>query len=119
MRKKYFFGLVTAGLSAGLINGLFGGGGGMLLVPLLTCLTDLTETEVFPVAISVILPVCVISIFLTAGQTVIPWNEALPYLTGSFFGGIAAGIWGCRIPVKWLHRILGTLVLWGGIRYLC
>ena len=36
MRHKKWFALVFAGLCAGGLNGLFGGGGGMLLVPILT-----------------------------------------------------------------------------------
>lgn len=119
MRKRFFFGLVISGLAAGLINGLFGGGGGMVLVPLLTWLTDLKETEIFPVSISVILPVCVASIVLSANHMAIPWVQSSPYLAGSLLGGLAAGKWGAKIPVRWLHRLLGILVLWGGIRYLC
>jgi len=45
-------------------------------------------------------------------------GQALPYLIGSLIGGVGAGLWGKRIPVLWLHRILGVLILWGGIRYL-
>ena len=119
MRKNYIFGLAAAGFSAGLINGIFGGGGGMVLVPLLTWLADLDESEIFPVSISVILPVCVVSILLSGCRNDIPWSQSLPYLTGSLLGGIAAGMWGARIPIQWLHRLLGVLVLWGGIRYLC
>ena len=40
-------------------------------------------------------------------------------ILGSMAGGLLAGWTGNRIPVKWLHRILGILIIWGGIRYLC
>ncbi len=109
-------GMVTAGAAAGLVTGLFGGGGGMVLVPLLTILTDLKEEEVFPGSISVILPVCLIALLLSPDRN---WTSALPFLPGSFLGGWLAGKWGSRIPVKWLHKGLGILILWGGIRYLC
>jgi len=33
--------------------------------------------------------------------------------------GLLAGKYGERIPAHWLHRGLGVLILWGGIRYLC
>ena len=108
-----------AGLGAGAVNGLFGAGGGMVLVPLLVLLTDLDESEIFPASISVILPVCIVSLAVTAVAGPLPFSRALPYLAGSAAGGIAAGIWGEKIPVKWLHRGLGALILWGGIRYLC
>ncbi len=107
-----------AGLFAGTVTGLFGAGGGMVLVPLLTWLTDLKEEEVFPASVSVILPVCLISLGLNSGWSSVPWDITIPYLLGSTAGGILAGIFGKRIPTTWLHRLLGILILWGGIRYL-
>lgn len=111
--------IATAGLLAGAVNGLFGAGGGMILVPLLTILADLQEEEVFPASVSVILPICIISISVTTGTYGLPIMQALPYLLGGIAGGILAGITGKKIPVKWLHRGLGILIIWGGIRYLC
>lgn len=108
----------AVGAAAGAVNGLFGAGGGMILVPLLTRLTDLDDREVFPASISIILPLCVVSIVTQAGNG-LPWITALPYLIGSALGGVVAGIWGRKIPVLWMHRILGVLILWGGWRYLC
>ena len=109
--------MALAGAAAGIINGLFGAGGGMILVPLLTRMTDLDENEIFPASISIILPLCIVTLAIQAG-TAQPWRASLPYLLGSDLGGIAAGIWGKHIPTKWLHRILGILILWGGVRYL-
>ena len=37
--------IIFAGISAGAVNGLFGGGGGMVLVPLLTHKTELSEIK--------------------------------------------------------------------------
>ena len=111
--------LAGHGLAAGAVAGLFGAGGGMVLVPLLTLLTPLEETEVFPSSITIILPICLVTLAVSAAVGTIPWQDALPYLFGSAAGGWAAGMWGRKIPVKWLHRGLGILILWGGYRYLC
>ena len=92
---------------------------GMVLVPLLTLLTPLEETEVFPSSITIILPICLVTLAVSAAVGTVPWQDALPYLFGSAAGGWAAGMWGRKIPVKWLHRGLGILILWGGYRYLC
>lgn len=116
--KKYL-GIALAGLGAGVVNGLFGAGGGMVLVPLLSLLTDLEDREIFPASISIILPICLVSLTVTAVTGSVAWGDALPYLIGSAAGGVAAGHWGQRIPTKWLHRGLGVMILWGGIRYLC
>lgn len=119
MHRHKYIGLILAGLAAGAVTGLFGGGGGMVLVPLLTLLTDLTEDELFPASLSIILPICLTSLAFTALQRNLPWADALPYLFGSALGGFLAGKWGQKIPVKWLHLGLGLLILWGGFRYLC
>jgi len=109
----------VAGFCAGAVNGLFGAGGGMLLVPLLTLLTDIEDKDIFPASVSIILPICIVSLSIGAMTQGLPIAQALPYLLGSIGGGILAGITAKKIPVKWLHRILGALILWGGVRYLC
>ena len=119
MKIKKYLGSALSGLGAGTVNGLFGAGGGMVLVPLLTGLTQLDEDEIFPSSVSIILPICLISLSLSFRGGFSDWNTAIPYLVGSAAGGIAAGLWGRRIPTLWLHRLLGVLILWGGIRYLC
>ena len=93
--------------------------GATVLVPLLTLLRPLEESEVFPSSITIILPVCLVTLAVSAAVGTVPWQDALPYLFGSAAGGWAAGMWGRKIPVKWLHRGLGILILWGGYRYLC
>ena len=109
--------LALAGGAAGLVNGLFGAGGGMVLVPALGKRTGLEETQRFPASIAIIAPICVISL-LFSSHWQLTFRQALPYLAGSAFGGIASGLLGKRIPTLWLHRILGALILWGGVRYL-
>ena len=91
----------------------------MVLVPLLTGVTKLPEEEVFPSSVSIILPICLVSLSMRFHESGVDWTKTLPYLLGSGLGGVAAGIWGRKIPTKWLHRILGVLILWGGVRYLC
>lgn len=117
--RSSFWGITAAGICAGAINGLFGAGGGMILVPLLLLFTDLPEAQIFPASISIILPICLVSLTYSALTEGLPWKQALPYLIGSGIGGIGAGLWGKKIPVLWLHRGLGILIIWGGIRYLC
>lgn len=110
--------LILAGSCAGAVAGLFGAGGGLVLVPLLTLLTDLSHEEIFPASLSVILPVCLVTLAVTAFCGGLSWQDALPYLPGSALGGLIAGRYGHKIPVCWLHRGLGILILWGGLRYL-
>ena len=118
MRKHPYMGMALAGALAGAVTGLFGGGGGMVLVPLLTLLTPLEEGAIFPASISIILPICVTALAVTLFRGSVDFLTALPYLLGSGLGGLLAGKWGQKIPVKWLHRGLGILILWGGVNYI-
>ena len=106
---------IAAGLAAGAVNGLFGAGGGMVLIPLLGWLTRMEDDEIFASSLSIILPICLVSLASTPN---IAWQDALIWLPGSALGGVLAGILGKKIPVKWLHRGLGIFIIWGGLRYL-
>ena len=117
--KKENLGLILSGLGSGAVNGLFGAGGGMVLIPLLGFLTETQGKGLFSSSIAVILPICLVSLLLTSLSGPIYWREALPYLPGSALGGLLAVHLGKRIPSRWLHRGLGIFILWGGIRYLC
>lgn len=116
-RKKW--GLLFAGLAAGAVNGLLGAGGGMVLVPLLTGIGKLDDESVFPVSVAIIFPICMVSLAFSPGFLNLPWSDAWPYLVAGIPGGIVAGLLDKKIPVKWLHRALGVIILIGGVRYLC
>lgn len=110
--------MFLTGACAGAVCGLLGAGGGMLLVPLLQSFVRLPEEQVFPASVSVMLPVTAVSLLMT------PWAPEVvpmivPCLIGSAIGGLAAGLWGKKVPTLWLHRVLGGLIVWGGIRCLC
>lgn len=118
MKSKHLK-MIIAGVAAGLINGLLGAGGGMVLVPLLTMLKCTEENDVFPTSVSIIFPICLVSLAMDPGFHRLPFSDAWPYLLGGIGGGVCAGFADQKIPVKWLHRALGILILVGGIRYLC
>lgn len=117
--KKTRLGIFLAGLGAGAVNGLFGSGGGMVLIPLLTACTDLQDNEIFPASVSIILPICLVSICFSFSDNTVTFASVLPYLFGSVAGGVLAGFFSKKIPTKWLHKFLGLLIIWGGIQYLC
>lgn len=117
--KKSSLGLALSGAAAGAVNGIFGAAGGMVLVPMLGKWGDLPADGVFPASVSIILPISLVTLLTSSAAQPLPWAQAMPYLISSAVGGILAGIFGRRIPTLWLHRALGILILWGGIRFLC
>ena len=109
---------LLAGLAAGFVNGFFGAGGGMVLVPLLIWLVGLPDKLAFSSAISIILPLCVVSLVIYGRHDMLPLSDALPYLLGGAGGGVLAGLWFQKVPAKRLHLALGALILLGGVRLL-
>ena len=107
-----------SGAAAGLVNGLFGAGGGMVLVPMLIRFGKLEDKKAFSSAISVILPMCLITIAVYWTQQIFPIREALPYLLGGLAGGLAGGILFRKVTPQFLHRLFGLIILWGGFRLL-
>ena len=89
---------LLAGALAGVINGFFGAGGGMVLVPLLIRLCGLEDKAAFSSAIAVILPLCAVSIAVYAIHDSLPLRDALPYLIGGAGGGVLAGLLFRKVP---------------------
>ena len=118
MKKQQWFRYGLSGAAAGLVNGLFGAGGGMVLVPLLIRFGRLEDKKAFSSAISIILPICLVSLFVYGARDIFPLREALPYLLGGLIGGAAGGFLFRNVSAGFLHKVLGGFILWGGVRLL-
>jgi uncharacterized membrane protein YfcA len=68
--------------------------------------------------VSIILPLCLVSLGVYVSQGQLDFAAALPYLLGGFAGGLLGGRLFGRVPDKLLHRGLGLLILYGGVRSL-
>lgn len=112
-QKKWWTAL--GGLAAGFLNGLFGAGGGMVIVPMLER-AGFEEVKSHAMSVSVILPICVLSsaIYLYNGHVAL--QDALPYLPW-MLGGSLIGAWLLpRCSARLLHIVFGLLVLWAAVR---
>ncbi len=118
MGKKAWLAPALAGGAAGLVNGFFGGGGGMVLVPLLTSKCGLDQRRAFATSVAVILPLCALSsaiYFLRGGLDL---AAALPYLAGGLVGGFIGGKMFKSLNMDWLRRAFALLILYGGVKSL-
>ncbi len=79
---------VFAGVATGFVNGLFGGGGGMIAVPLLKSALKKPTKEAHATAILIILPLSVASGILYASFGAFDLSIGLPTTFGVFVGGI-------------------------------
>lgn len=111
-------GAAVCGSLAGLANGLLGAGGGMLLLPLMRLFRLSEDRELFATALAIMLPISLVSFGVYLLQGSVSLGQALPYCIGGLLGGLLGGLFYKKIPTLWLHRALGILILWGGVKLL-
>ena len=105
-----------AGAAAGVVNGFFGGGGGMALVPLLAGKCGLSQRKAFATSVAVIAPLCALSAGIYWFRGDLDLAAALPYLAGGLAGGLIGGRVFKRLSMTWLRRGFALLLIYGGVR---
>ncbi len=114
MQSKIKYAL--SGAAAGIINGALGAGGGVVLVPLLLGFVRTDDKRAFATSVFIMLPISAVSaaVYFICGR--LDFMQALPYLIGGLAGGIIAGKYFRDMPVLWLRRLFGAVLIIGGIR---
>ena len=107
-----------AGAAAGLANGLFGGGGGMVFLPILSRFGKLDQRQLYATCVGVIFPVCLVSaaVYLLRGG--VSLTAALPYLAGGLIGGWLGGKLYGKVPTKLLKWLFAAFLFYAGGKYL-
>lgn len=98
------------GIIAGLISGLFGAGGGMILVPAFSFLNKMDEKESRATSIFCILPLVVTSFFLYFKNKYIDWDIGIKCAIGGIIGSVIGSILLKKLNDKIL-KILFTIFL--------
>ena len=105
----------AAGFAAGIVNGLFGAGGGLILVWLYRRWDPQHPKQAFACSVAVIAPLCALSFALIQLHAPVPLAPVLPYLAGGAVGGIFSGRALQRLSVTLLRRIFGLFLIYGGL----
>lgn len=109
---------VACGMGIGLVNGLFGGGGGMVAVPTLQCVLHYPVKKSHATAIAVIAPVCLFAsvpyLWQGYGNMAIILPCAVGFTAGGFIGAKLLG----RLPDFVIQAIFIFSTLSAGIRLL-
>jgi len=113
-RKNIIY--MLAGTTAGLFNGLFGAGGGLVLVPMLLHGAKLDMEKTLPTSVAIILPICIVSCIQRYSSNSFDLITLWPYMLGGLLGGVAAGLTYKKVSKIWLRRILGLFILYAGVK---
>lgn len=105
---------ILCGGAVGVANGLFGGGGGMLAVPLLEQ-TGLKGQRAHATAILVILPVSAFSFFFYALRGYADFSVLIPTAIGVTAGGILGAKILKFLPEKILSLVFAVLQAFAGL----
>lgn len=108
---------ILCGGAVGLVNGLFGGGGGMIAVPMLQG-TGLEEKNAHATAILLILPVSLLSFVLYAWKGLYDFSVLIPTAIGVTAGGLLGAWLLGRLPVKTVNIIFAFLQAAAGLSML-
>ena len=117
-RKKSVFLSVILGALIGFINGFFGGGGGMIAVPLLVKNYSLTQKEAQATCIGVILPICLISAIIYMFSAKLDFFNLLSCAGGVCVGGTIGAFLLNGIKNKTIAFIFAGVMLVAGIKQL-
>ena len=107
-----------AGGAAGLANGLFGGGGGMVFLPILSRFGRLEQRKLYATCVGVIFPVCLVSAAVYIFRGGVSLLTALPYLAGGLIGGFLGGKLDRKVSTKFLKWLFAAFLFYAGVKYL-
>lgn len=120
LKENNFWGnrllVVILSLFVGCLNGFFGGGGGMLVVPIFTLLCGLEQKKAHSSAIAVILPLSIASCIVYIVNGFFQWSTSLYVGIGSVVGGIVGTLALSKLSNKWISIIFYCLMLGAGIK---
>ncbi|HKM32227.1 MAG TPA: sulfite exporter TauE/SafE family protein [Oscillospiraceae bacterium] len=112
---KFFYSLV--GLFSGFLNGLFGAGGGVVVVPMLGK-GGLEPRKAHATSVAIILALSIVStISYWIGGT-LDVMQALKYVPGGLVGAIVGALCLKKIPNTLLRRIFGSIIIVSAVRLL-
>jgi uncharacterized membrane protein YfcA len=109
-------GVLLSGVTAGIASGMFGIGGGVILVPILGLLLGFSQHRAQGTSLVALIPPTGLLAVMAYGKAgYVSWKIGLLLIPGVFLGGIAGGNLAKRIPSVKMRRIFAALMFLLGI----
>jgi len=115
-RKVNIFWLIVAGVVIGFVNGFWGGGGGMICVPILVNLLGLPEKKGHATTLLIMLPLCIASFIIYLIKGSVDVLTAVNVGVGFVIGGVLGALILKNINNLVLKLIFSLVIIAGGIK---
>lgn len=115
MKKIKKWQILVFGALIGVINGFFGGGGGMVVVPLLNKLFGMEQKKAQATALFVILPISLVSTIVYLCHSSIDFAHGWPVMLGIVGGGIIGATLLNKLNNKVIKGVFIFFMLLGGV----
>lgn len=116
MVSESLFKRIYGGIFIGAANGLFGGGGGMIAVPVLIRSLGYEQKQAHATAIFIIAPVCAVSAITYIIGGYVQLNVVIPAAIGNVVGGLLGAKLLGKLPQLWVNLTFIAIMLAAGIR---
>lgn len=109
-------GVLLTGILGGIASGMFGIGGGTIMVPILGLLLGFSQHRAQGTSLVALIPPTGLLAVLAYGKMgYVDWRIGLLLIPGVFLGGIAGGNIAKRIPAAMMRRVFAVLMFLFGI----
>jgi len=117
-RVRYWVSLILIGLIGGLLSGIFGIGGGIIMVPLLVNLAKMDQRRAAATSLVAIIPASIAgsTTYFATGE--INLLAGVVIAAGAIVGAVLGSILLRRIPLVWLRWMFIVLILVVAVRML-
>lgn len=116
-KNNIFIKLLTGAL-IGFVNGFWGGGGGMICVPLLMQIIKLPEKKAHATTLLIMLPLSLASLIVYLINGNLQITQAIKIGAGFIVGGVIGAIILKFISNVWLGIIFSLIIIAGGVKLL-
>jgi uncharacterized membrane protein YfcA len=104
-------GVLLTGVAGGIASGMFGIGGGTIVVPILGLVLGFSQHRAQGTSLVALIPPTGLLAVLAYGRAgYVDWRTGLLLIPGVFLGGIAGGSLAKRIPSAMMRRVFAALM---------
>ncbi|MGB0578431.1 MAG: sulfite exporter TauE/SafE family protein [Limisphaerales bacterium] len=109
---------LLVGVAAGFIGGLFGVGGGVVMVPAMIFIMKMETKMAIGTSMAVVIFTAISATAKHATNGAVDWKTALPFIPAAMIGGYLGALTVQHVPADQLKRIFGGFLLVVGLKML-